>query len=381
MGPGPRFGAVGVEGFLREYWQREALLLRQAFAGFESPLNADELAGLALEEEVESRLVVERGADGPWQLQHGPFTAEELSSLPGRGWTLLVQAVDQWVPAAAALRRRFDFLPGWRLDDLMFSFAPPGGGVGPHFDHYDVFLLQASGRRRWRIGQRCDDSTPLRDDTALSILTEFRQREEHLLEPGDMLYLPPGLAHWGIAEDDCITISVGFRAPSAVELLGALADQVAGRLPDSLRYRDPLGAAPTRPGELPEATLDAVRDLLAPLIADRAVLAEAFGALVTERRYPAEHGTSDLDADGLLSALRAGAGLERHPAARWAWFRHDAQARLFVDGQGLDCPQPLARRLADEASSLTLAWFEALGAVDRERVAELLAAGALRLRD
>lgn len=197
-------GGLTAAEFLRDYWQRKPLLVRQAIPDFESPLSADELAGLSLEESVESRIVLEHGKT-PWEMRRGPFQEEDYQHLPEQDWTLLVQAVDQFVPEVAQLLEQFRFLPSWRIDDVMISYAAPGGGVGPHFDNYDVFLLQGHGRRRWKVGQMCSSDSPLREHADLRILADFEQSDEWVLEPGDMLYLPPRLAHYGIAEDECMT--------------------------------------------------------------------------------------------------------------------------------------------------------------------------------
>ena len=230
-------GGITAREFLRDYWQKKPLLIRQAIPDFESPIDADELAGLALEEEVESRLVIEHG-ERPWELRRGPFAEDAFGALPEREWTLLVQAVDQFVPEVAELLEQFRFLPSWRIDDVMISFAAPGGSVGPHFDNYDVFLLQAQGKRNWKIGQMCNSESPLLQHADLRILAEFEESAEWVLEPGDMLYLPPRLAHFGIAEDDCMTYSVGFRAPSAAEVLTHFTDFLAQYLTDEERYTD-----------------------------------------------------------------------------------------------------------------------------------------------
>ena len=166
-------GGITAREFLRDYWQKKPLLIRQAIPDFESPIDADELAGLALEEEVESRLVIEHG-ERPWELRRGPFAEDEFSKLPEREWTLLVQAVDQFVPEVSELLEHFRFLPSWRIDDVMISFAAPGGGVGPHFDNYDVFLLQGHGKRNWKIGQMCDSESPLLPHADLRILAGFQ---------------------------------------------------------------------------------------------------------------------------------------------------------------------------------------------------------------
>jgi 50S ribosomal protein L16 3-hydroxylase len=184
-----------VETFLQEYWQQKPLLIRNAFADWANPLEPDELAGLACEPEVESRLVV--GAQGSWAVEHGPLAEARFAALGQEPSTLLVQAVDHHVPEVAALLAPFRFIPNWRIDDVMVSYATDGGGVGPHFDQYDVFLIQGHGQRRWRVGQLCDDNSPLLPHDELRLLADFQATDEWLLEPGDILYVPPRIAHDG----------------------------------------------------------------------------------------------------------------------------------------------------------------------------------------
>lgn len=344
---GRLLGGISPRRFLREYWQQKPLLVRDALPGFGAELSAEELAGLALEPEIESRLVIERG-DRPWTLRRGPFTARDFGRLPPARWTLLVQAVDQWVPAARALRQRFDFLPGWRFDDVMVSYAADKGGVGPHVDQYDVFLVQGTGRRRWRIGQRCDATTPLRRDTELRILKHFHTEAEYLLGPGDMLYLPPGLAHWGIAEGPCMTWSVGFRAPSAAEIVQEIAGEAAARFPEDRRFADP-GVAWPRDGEITRPAIARIRRLLEEALADEELLSDWFARYMTERKYPElDIAPARKPAKGIAALLARGVRIERHPASRFAW-REGRPARLFVDGESFPCPTALARLLCAQA--------------------------------
>jgi len=325
-------GGLTARVFLRDYWQKKPLLIRQALPDFENPISADELAGLALEEEVESRLVLEHG-ETPWELRSGPFAEDAFSQLPERNWTLLVQAVDQFVPEVADLLQHFRFLPSWRIDDVMISFATPGGGVGPHFDNYDVFLLQGQGSRRWRIGQMCDADSPLLEHADLRILQHFEQTDEWVLEPGDMLYLPPRLAHYGTAEDDCMTYSVGFRAPSAAEVLTHFTDFLGQFLPDEERYSD-AGAAPSSdPHQIQRDSLDRLKALLAEHMGDERLLMTWFGQFMTEPRYPERIAGTELDQDQLLASLHDGAVLIRNPSARLAWSEVGADLVLFASGQ------------------------------------------------
>ncbi|TLX56129.1 cupin domain-containing protein [Stutzerimonas nosocomialis] len=337
-------GGISARVFLRDYWQKKPLLIRQALPGFQSPINADELAGLSLEEDVESRLVLEHG-DRPWELRRGPFTEQTYQELPERDWTLLVQAVDQVVPEVAELVEHFRFLPNWRIDDIMISFATPGGGVGPHFDNYDVFLLQAQGKRRWRIGQMCDSESPLLDHADLRILADFEGTEEWVLEPGDMLYLPPRLAHYGTAEDDCMTYSLGFRAPSAAEVLTHFTDFLAQFLPDEERYSDADLEPTDDPFQIQQDALDRLKKLLAEHMSDERLLLTWFGQFMTEPRYPERVAEADIDEDEFLSALGEGAVLLRNPAARLAWSEVDIGLLLFASGQSRLLPGHLRELL------------------------------------
>ena len=337
-------GGLTPREFLRDYWQQKPLLVRQAIPGFESPISADELAGLALEEEVESRLVLEHGAH-PWELRRGPFAEDTFSQLPERDWTLLVQAVDQFVPEVAEVLKDFGFLPSWRIDDLMISFAAPGGSVGPHFDNYDVFLLQAEGQRRWKIGQMCEADSKLLAHADLRILAEFDQTDAWVLEPGDMLYLPPRLAHYGIAEDDCMTYSVGFRAPSAAEVLTHFTDFLAQFLPDEERYSD-AGMAPiSDPHQIQQEALDRLKALLTEHMSDERLLLTWFGQFMTEPRYPELVSGPEIEEADFLAALEDGAVLVRNPSARLAWSEVDVGLVLFASGQSRLLPAHLKELL------------------------------------
>lgn len=325
-------GGLTAREFLRDYWQKKPLLVRQAIPGFESPISPDELAGLALEDEVESRLVIEHG-ERPWELRRGPFAEDAFAQLPERDWTLLVQAVDQFVPEVAELLEQFKFLPKWRIDDVMISFAAPGGGVGPHFDNYDVFLLQGHGKRRWQVGQLCNSESPLLQHADLKILAEFAKTEEWVLEPGDMLYLPPLLAHCGTAEDDCMTYSVGFRAPSAAEVLTHFTDFLGQFLPDEERYSD-AGAEPASdPHQIQRDALERLKALLNEHMGDERLLMTWFGQFMTEPRYPELIAGLEIDEGAFLGSLHDGAVLVRNPSARLAWSEVGEDLVLFASGQ------------------------------------------------
>ncbi len=245
--------------FLRRHWHRHPLLIRNAFAAATQIVDLASMQRLATRDDVESRLILR--TDAGWQLEHGPFNARIWRALPPTRWTLLVSGLNYFVPAAQALLQRFSFVPHARLDDVMVSYAAPQGGVGPHFDSYDVFLLQGAGRRRWRLSAQ--DDLSLDSAAPLKILKRFRAEQTHLLEPGDMLYLPPRIAHEGTAIDACFTYSIGFRAPAHEELLAAYGDYMNEHHPAPGRYADP-GLSPTRaPGRIPTAMIARTSALIA----------------------------------------------------------------------------------------------------------------------
>ena len=275
-------GGLSAAQFMRSHWQKKPLLVRQAIPGFVPPVARAALFDLAAQDGVESRLV--QNIDGVWKLQSGPMGRRSLPPLKHPHWTLLVQGVDLHSDPVHALMQQFRFVPDARLDDVMISYASDGGGVGPHFDSYDVFLLQAHGKRRWRIGRQKD--LTLRDDLPLKILAQFEPEEEHVLEPGDMLYLPPGWAHDGIAEGECMTYSVGFRVPEradlAQELLIRLGDEDDEGCAKPVLYRDGKQPAVEQPAEIP-ATLHAfAREALERALAEPHALERALGEYLTE---------------------------------------------------------------------------------------------------
>ncbi|WP_044041413.1 cupin domain-containing protein [Caballeronia insecticola] len=264
--PTPLLGNRTPRQFMRRYWQKKPLLIRQAIPDIAAPLSRDELFELADLDDVESRLITHFRKT--WNLEHGPFAPDELPAVKKREWTLLVQGANLHDDRAHALMNRFRFIPDARLDDLMISYATDGGGVGAHFDSYDVFLLQVHGKRRWRIGAQRDLS--LKPGLPLKVLQHFEPEEEWLLEPGDMLYLPPHIAHDGIAEGECMTASIGFRAPSEHELTGQFLYHLAERIGDSTagtranaRYRDPAQAPVANPAALPALLVERVGAILA----------------------------------------------------------------------------------------------------------------------
>ncbi len=328
-------GNLSPETFLRDYWQKKPLLIRQAIPGFLSPLSPEELAGLACEEDVESRLIFENAGGRPWHLETGPFDEQRFAALPDSHWTLLVQKANQLLPELAEFLQTFDFVPGWRIDDVMISYAPVDGSVGPHQDQYDVFLLQGLGSRRWQINTGDFTEAGLVEGTPLKILQTFEAEQEWILQPGDMLYLPPNVAHYGIALDDCMTYSIGFRAPSHAEMLTAWVDDHVTRLQDSQRYTDPDLVLQDHPGEITAAALRRVQTILLEQVSGREQNSRWFGRFITE---PAAHLAYENRVDTPLNdkqfeaLLQQADALYRSEFSRFAFIRHPADIGLYVDG-------------------------------------------------
>jgi 50S ribosomal protein L16 3-hydroxylase len=368
--PTPLLGGLSPAAFMRRHWQKKPLLVRQAWPGVQPPISRAALFDLAGSEGVESRLLTRD--DRGWRLRHGPFARRALPPLKQPDWTLLVQGLDLHWPAAHQMLQPFRFVPEARLDDLMISYASDGGGVGPHLDSYDVFLLQVQGRRRWRIGRVADRS--LVPDLPVRILANFQPTEEWLLEPGDMLYLPPLWGHDGVAEGECMTCSVGFRAATATqlaqELLHQIADELEAPAPDATGraaeaiYRDAAQAATATPGRLPASLRQFAQTALQRALRDAKALDRALGVLMTE---PKPQVWFDAGV-----ALPAGAGAVLDRRSRMAYDDHhvfingeafvaggrDARLmHLLADQRALGASQ--VRRLGDEARALLDDWAEA----------------------
>jgi 50S ribosomal protein L16 3-hydroxylase len=363
--------------FLREFWQKKPLLIRNAFPGFVSPLEPEDLAGLACEELALSRIIEHDRANDRWTLRTGPFREDEFPGMPDHDWTLLVQDVDKWDADVATVIDAFGFLPRWRVDDVMISFAAPGGSVGAHVDQYDVFLLQAKGHRRWQIDASENPPLAFRDDAEIKLLREFNATHDWVLGPGDMLYLPPGVPHNGVAEDACLTFSLGMRAPSAAELLGDFVDTLAADADEAIRYRDPDLAPAKDAFEIDDAAMGRVIEALNALrMNDPVRLADWFGRFITSYRSAgivAAPGDG-LDRASIEAGLAAGGVLHRNPFSRVAWRKVGREALLFVAGQSWRLPIADARALA-AATEVDIDGYSRLREPGRAAFAELVATG------
>ncbi len=381
-------GPLGMapETFLRDYWQKRPLLIRNAFPDFVSPVTPEDLAGLACEESALSRIASYDRSSDAWRIRTGPFAEEEFPGMPHHDWTLLVQDVDKWDPDVRALLDDFDFLPRWRMDDIMISFAAPGGSVGAHIDQYDVFLLQGLGHRRWLIDTAPNPDETYLEDVPLRLLKHFAPDRDWILKPGDMLYLPPGVPHHGIAEDACLTISVGLRAPSSAELLGDFVDSLICDADESVRYTDPDIAPPKDSHEIDAAAMARAIEALNKLrMNDPERLGDWFGRFISLYRSA---GVA-LDPDPPRSRieiefdLQQGAVLQRHPWTRAAWRRSTERktiGKLYFAGQTHALPLADARTLA-AAETLDGDTYAGLSAQGQSLVLDLLAEGQYQLQN
>ena len=351
---GAPLGELAAAAFLRRYWHKEPLLVRGAISGFTGLFGAQELFALARRDDVESRLLVRDGAH--WSLAHGPFRRADFTKLPARNWTLLVQGVNLVHPAGDALLRRFSFLPFARLDDLMVSYAAPGGGVGAHVDSYDVFLLQGSGRRRWRFG--CQDDLALKPRLPLKILRRFVPAHDEVLSPGDMLYLPPHYAHDGVAVDACTTYSIGFRAASATELATAFLDFLRDELDLPGRYADPDLAPVRAPAEIGPAMRRRCEQLLKGIAWDKTTVARFLGCWLSE---PKPHVFFVAPRPALsLAAFRARMAKHGVRLDTRTQLLYDP-AHLFINGAALGWPAGGSAILRQLANTRSLAARLAVG--------------------
>ena len=323
--------------FLEKYWQKKPVVLKNAFPDFVDPITPDELAGLAMEPEVDSRLV--SLDDGKWQASHGPF--EDYSGLGETGWSLLVQAVNHWHMPSAELVRPFRVLPEWRLDDLMISYSVPGGGVGPHIDNYDVFIIQGMGRRRWRVG----DALPMRQfcpHPALLHVDPFEPIIDVEMSPGDILYIPPGFPHDGFTFEDTMNYSVGFRGPNGRDLLSSFADYALEKDLGGVHYSDPELTVRDSAGIVETHEIERLRAMIVEMINQPGDFEQWFGRFATTARHELDIAPADPEylQDEVLSALNAGETLTRLSGLRVMRisdsFFINTEAWITADAKGAD---------------------------------------------
>ena len=341
-------GSLSADNFLKNYWQKKPLVIKQGFKNFQSPISADDLAGLACEEEVNSRIVIEKDGEHPWQAINGPMDEDIFSKLPETHWTLLVNDVEKHLPELAWIVDAFRFIPEWRFDDLMISYAPEGGSVGPHLDQYDVFILQAQGHRRWQISTAEVNENNQVADTHLRIQKDFVAEAEWLLEAGDIIYIPPGVSHYGVATDDCLSFSIGFRASTYAEMLNDFMEYITHQLPYNFTYKDPQLSIQQHPNEIPEHIIQYVRDKFSDFLnPNHTELARWFGRFNSDTKTD----FTDLyveEINSLETLIKNNIQLMRNPASRFAFYRQANDALLFIDGEDYKVSQKFAETICQQ---------------------------------
>jgi 50S ribosomal protein L16 3-hydroxylase len=334
------FEEVSLTEFLTEYWQKKPLVIRQALPDFVNPLTPDELAGLSMEEEIESRIVIETANKAPyWHLKRGPFLEKDFANLPETHWTLLVQGLDRFIPEITSMLDHFNFIPQWRVDDVMISYATEQGSVGPHYDNYDVFLYQAIGRRKWSLTTKDCDETNYLTDVELRIMRQFQVEEEYILEEGDMLYLPPHVGHYGKAmSTECMTYSFGYRSYQGQEVWDSFAEYLSEQKPATLLYEDPNWSSSPATSEVPRQAWLNAKKLMLKLLDDETQLQTWFGCFVTQLDQQAEAllpMPMDDEIDNIadfMTELADSAGLRRNAVCRFAYQESREAIVLFING-------------------------------------------------
>jgi len=360
--------------FLSEYWQKKPLLIKQALADFNNPISPEELAGLACEASVESRIILEKDGQLPWELRKGPFQESDFSQLPKTHWTLLVQDVEKHLPELSWLTDLFHFIPDWRLDDLMISFASDQGSVGPHLDAYDVFLLQAYGKRHWKIN--ADASRPMEklSQTELAILKTFEAEQEWIVEPGDLLYLPPGVAHYGIAEGDCMTYSIGFRAPSHINMVEHYADDILESIDTHAIYQDPQLSLQAMPHELTQQSIEHLKKTLDHYLNNRPELIHHWaGTLLSlgKEGFQANSPDDALTKDKFIEHWEKTGIVYKNTALKFLFIHTDTDLKFYIDGEQLLYPEEFYPYAEWISSSLQIPWEEYHSNPDSEALSTL----------
>lgn len=383
-------GETSVEEFLAQYWQKKPLLIRNAFAEISPPISAEELAGLACEEQVNARLVIENAASNHWQVEFGPFDESRFKQLPKTHWSLLVSDVEKHCPETRYLINAFRFIPDWRVDDLMISYAPEGGSVGPHTDAYDVFLLQLSGHRLWQISEQFDTTSI--EGIDLSILKSFTAEQEWLLNPGDMLYLPPNVAHHGVAqnhgskdgeEQHCMTASIGFRAPSLKTLSSDYIHYLNENVHDATRYRDKNPVLQKHHAEITQQTVDDFIDYLKQgMSLERKHVTRWLGQYCSDNKAfeDINHSAHDeLQPVTYLELLETidGNTLIQSPYSHFLFSYEEDEALLFVDGISYQVGKEFAECICTDDTVNFQQLSEGMTEIEQSVLLDLFNSGAI----
>lgn len=343
-------GNISQEAFMKEYWQKKPLLVRQAFPDFKSPITSDELAGLACDDEVNSRIVMEKDGEHAWFPIFGPMSDEIYSSMPETHWSLIVNDLEKYLPELSWIIDRFRFIPEWRLDDLMISYAADKGSVGPHIDLYDVFILQGQGERHWQINTQPVTEGNQVKETPLRIQKEFEAEEEWVMQAGDMLYLPPGVSHYGISLGESLSYSIGFRATSHADIVNDFIGYITQNLSLQLTYQDPDQSVQEYSNEIKQDALARITEILKEYLRpDHPELQRWFGCFVSDSKADVTtEPEKQINSIEELKKLTRISPLSRHPASKFAFVLNPGIALLFVDGKDHEVNPEFAKTLCKQ---------------------------------
>lgn len=350
-------GGITAEQFLAEYWQKKPLLVRNGLPEIVGLLEPQDVQELALEEHASARLIRQKDKNpNEWHVKSSPLTKGDFQKLP-KLWSILVQAVDHYSFDLSELWKKFPFIPQWRRDDIMVSYAPKGGSVGKHFDFYDVFLVQGHGHRRWQLGQMCDANTAFVPNQPLKLLPEIDVQFDEILAPGDLLYVPPGMAHYGVAEDECLTFSFGFRMPNVAGMMERISDQFSA---NSLLQNPVVDIARqqiSQIGEINTSELSHLKDLVLAQLQDSAALDAAIMSYMSEPKYPDNIPEADeIEADDLKEILHEGYEVLLEPASRLLYTEKNGTLNFWGNGEALFIAQSFEQKLKAIANGESLAF-------------------------
>ncbi|ENU27218.1 ribosomal protein uL16 3-hydroxylase [Acinetobacter modestus] len=358
-------GGITAEQFLNEYWQKKPLLVRNAMPEIMGLLEPEDVKELALEEDVSARLIRQKNKNpNEWHVKSSPLTKGDFQKLPNL-WTILVQAVDHYSFDIAELWKKFPFIPQWRRDDIMVSYAPKGGSVGKHFDFYDVFLVQGHGHRRWQLGQMCDESTEFVADQPLKLLSQMNVDFDEVLAPGDLLYVPPGLAHYGVAEDDCLTFSFGFRMPNLAEMTDRLSEQFAKNSVLTNPLADITRLKTNAIGEINNTEFSYLKTQLLDYLIQAPEFDAAIMAYMSESKYPNSiPEPEEIVIDDLVEVINSGYQLILEPASRLLYRQQDQLLDFWANGENICISQSFQEQLKQIADGASLAFDEEFNHTD-----------------
>ncbi|MFV5583666.1 cupin domain-containing protein [Acinetobacter oleivorans] len=350
-------GGITAEQFLAEYWQKKPLLVRNGLPEIVGLLEPEDVQELALEEHASARLIRQKDKNpNEWHVKSSPLTKGDFQKLP-KLWTLLVQAVDHYSFDLSELWKKFPFIPQWRRDDIMVSYAPKGGSVGKHFDFYDVFLVQGHGHRRWQLGQMCDANTAFVPNQPLKLLPEIDVQFDEILAPGDLLYVPPGMAHYGVAEDDCLTFSFGFRMPNVAGMMERISDQFSANTLLQNPVVDIARKQMSQIGEINASELSHLKDLVLAQLQDSAALDAAIMSYMSEPKYPDNIPEADeIEADDLKEILHEGYEVLLEPASRLLYTEKNGTLNFWGNGEALFIAESFEQKLKGIANGESLAF-------------------------